>query len=84
MKGYQVTPLHALSFGFAKFGISKYQRGEGQMMVNLPGQDILAEQLQAMKPVGGFSSLLLVSFAVLQKAGLQNANVEMCFDCCHP
>lgn len=36
-----------------------------------------------MKPVGGFSSWL-VRFTVLQKSGLQNANLELCFDCYLP
>lgn len=35
-----------------------------------------------MKLVGGFSSLLVRS-TVLQKSGLQNANLELCFDCYH-
>lgn len=36
-----------------------------------------------MKPVGGISSWL-VRFTVLQKSGLQNANLELCFDCYLP
>lgn len=44
---------------------------------------ILVECLQAMKPIRGFSSLP-VRFAVLQKSGLQNVNLEMFFDCYCP